>query len=265
MLTEKIDVKMFPFYIAEPPVTEEIETFFSQYASIPPSSLRNHLIQVRQDAWNKCNYPCLGRWSFLDFSIRSNPIFEEILDQCKNKGATLIDFGCCLGQNIRQLIHKGVPPKQLRGYDIDPSFIEQGYHLFADGETLRNKNVFHTGDIFDEQFLNIVEPADYVYVSSFIHLFDEKTQREVCRRLARLAKHAIAGREVGSTIAGEYPPLPELSGSKMMRHSPATFTEMWNEVSDGQCKVECANFQAYCEIPTFAQRLTFVIRKQSSN
>ncbi|CAF3854972.1 unnamed protein product, partial [Rotaria sp. Silwood1] len=192
-------------YIEEPPITNDIETFFTNYASIPASALREHLITIRERVWQKCNYPCLGQWRFLHFSIKQNPIYAEILEKCKNEGATVIDFGCCLGQDVRQLVYDGVPIDQVRGYDLDPFFIEQGYELFRDGKIMKEKKVFGSGDIFDNQFLESIEPADYLYVDLFIHLFDAETQRDVCRRLARLAKRAIAGRQSGAKVAGERP------------------------------------------------------------
>ena len=257
--------KMSSFYTDEPPINSIVEDFFAGYASIPASNLRQHLIDVRERAWRKRNYPCLGRWTFLDFSIHQSAIYQEILHQCKNEGATLIDFGCCLGQDIRQLVHDGVPLSQLRGYDLDPFFIEQGYELFCDGEALREKKVFSAGDIFDDQFLGSVEPADYVYVGSFIHLFDAQTQREVCQRLTRLAKRAIAGRQVGSSSPGERLQPSSLTSSKMMRHSPESFTHMWNEVTSGQWEVESATLQSVDRTPDLGQRLVFVVRKQDDH
>lgn len=262
MPTDDYSDKMASFYVDEPSINDTVETFFASYALIPASSLRKHLIDVRERAWQKRNYPCLGRWSFLDFSIHQSPIYQEILHECKNERATLIDFGCCLGQDVRQLVHDGVPLSQLRGYDLDPFFIEQGYELFRDGEAMRGKRIFSIGDIFDDQFLSGVEPADYVYVGSFIHLFNAQTQRDVCQRLTRIAKKAIAGRQVGSSSPGELSRPSEITGSKMMRHSPESFTKMWDEVTYGQWQVESATLESVQHALDFGQRLVFVVRKQ---
>ena len=261
MSTDESEEETRPPYIEEPSITADVEKFFANYSSIPSSALRDHLIKVRQRAWQNQNYPCLGRWSFLDFSIQQNPIYAEIFQQCKNEGATMIDFGCCLGQDIRQLVNDGVPLSQLRGYELNPFFIEQGYELFRDGETMRENKIFKTGDIFDDEFLNGVEPADYVYVGSFIHLFDAATQREVCHRLSRLAKRVIAGRQSGAPVAGEHSRRSGLPGSKMMMHSPESVAEMWREVTHGEWQVEIAALQSRMEMLDRA-RLVFVVRKQ---
>ncbi|CAF0901196.1 unnamed protein product [Adineta steineri] len=248
------------FYIDEPPINTDIETFFTKYASIPVSELREHLLTIRNRAWQNHNYPCLGRWGFLDFSIQQNPIYKEVVEKCKTEDATVIDFGCCLGQDVRQLIYDGVSPNQIRGYDLDPFFINQGYELFRDGELMKEKKIFSTGDIFDDQFLKTIEPADYVHVGSFIHLFDAETQKDVCKRLTHLSKHAIIGRQAGAVVAGEH---PRATGSgKMMRHSPESFTHMWDEVTNGKWYVESATLTTTTIGAIINGKLTFVVRKR---
>jgi hypothetical protein len=248
-------------YISEPPITSSVETFFANYASIPSSLLREHLITVRERAWNKFNYPCLGRWSFLDFSIQQSSIYEEIVNKCKTEGATVIDFGCCLGQDVRKLIYDGVSIDQIRGYELDPFFIEQGYELFQDGEIMKKKKIFNSNDIFDDQFLENVKPADYVYVGSFIHLFDAEKQKDVCRRLTHLSKNAITGRQVGSLVPEERSNRLESTERKMMWHSPESFSQMWNEVTNGKWKVESVTLNKINNGEQIRQLLYFVVRK----
>jgi len=248
-------------YVDEPPINPYVETFFSSYASISPTELRQHLIHVRENAWKNFDYHCLGRWTFLDFSIRQSPIYNEIVDKCKNDGATVIDFGCCLGQDIRQLAYDGVPLEQIRGYELDPFFIQQGYELFRDENPMKEKKVFHSADIFDDKLLETIEPADYVHVGSFIHLFDFETQKDVCRRLARLSKNAIIGRQSGSEVAEEHSRHRRSNeNSKRMRHSPESFRDMWNEVTNGQWQVEYANLKTIDDGDRVRVMLSFVVR-----
>lgn len=249
------------YYAEEPPISTEIQDFFSKYASIEPSSLHDHLVTIRARAWQKFNYPCLGRWRFLQFSIQHNPIYREILDECTNRQATIIDFGCCLGQDVRRLIYDGVPIDRIRGYELDPFFIEQGYELFRDGDSMRKNQIFTSADIFDDEMLKTIEPADYLHAASFIHLFDAETQREVCRRLSRLAKRAIIGRQVGSSVAEERDRGTQLKGGKMMWHSPESFTAMWNEVTHGEWQVEHVSLHAQEDSDENHQSLRFVVRK----
>ncbi len=62
----------------------------------------------------------------------------------------MIDFGCCLDQAVRQLVYDAVP-------------LDRGYKLFCDGELMREKKMFASCDIFDDQFLGTVESVDYLY------------------------------------------------------------------------------------------------------
>jgi hypothetical protein len=253
--------KVTSYYIDEPPINAEVETFFTNYASIPASALHDHLVTVRGRAWQRRNYPCLGRWSFLHFAIQRSPIYKEILEKCKHEKAKVIDFGCCLGQDVRQLVYDGVPLDQIRGYELDPFFIEQGYELFLDGETMRENKTFTSGDIFDDKFLDAVEPADYLYAGAFIHLFDAATQPDVCRRLTRLAKRAITGRQVGALVPAEHPGALSLN-SKMMWHSPESFARMWDEVTNGEWQVESATLDTHDGVKALGLLLTFVVRKR---
>ena len=253
----------YTFYIEEPPINSYVETFFAQYASISSSALREHLISIRERAWKKFNYPCLGRWAFLQFAIRQSPIYQEIVDQCRNEDATVIDFGCCLGQDVRQLIFDGVPLDRIRAYELDSFFIEQGYQLFGDRNRLEEKNTIRQGDIFDDQFLDEIHPCSYLYVGSFIHLFDSQTQKEVCRRLTRICQGAITGRQVGATIPVERARNIGTQEGKMMCHSPASFTQMWEEVTNGEWKVEYAQLNHLDNGERLRQMLFFVVRKQN--
>ncbi|CAF3929006.1 unnamed protein product [Rotaria sp. Silwood1] len=263
MSTSDSDETTISFYIDEPPINQDIETFFLNYASISPSALRDHLISVREAAWQRHHYPCLGRWGFLHFSIKQNPLYEEILEQCKNKGATIIDFGSCLGQDLRRLIYDGVPLDRIRGYELDPFFIEQGYELFRDGDLMKANKIFTVGDIFDDQFLKTIEPADYLYAGSFLHLFDAETQKDVCRRLSRLAKRAIAGRQVGAFIPIEQSTTSRILRGKMMRHSPESFAQMWNEATDGEWQVEYATLNNISSNKIGNPLLIFVVRRKT--
>ena len=202
---------------------------------------------------------------FFNFQFKKNPIYREILDECQNRQSTIIDFGCCLGQDVRRLIFDGVPIDRIRGYELDPFFIEQGFELFRDGESMRKNNVFTQADIFDDKIFERIEPADYLHAASFIHLFDAETQREICRRLSRLAKRAIIGRQVGSTVAEERDRSAQLKGGKMMWHSPESFTTMWNEVTHGEWQVEHVTLESHHDDRNDGNHrfLRFVVRKHS--
>ena len=137
--------------------------------------------------------------------------------------------------------------------------------MFRDGELMKEKKIFTSGDIFDNQFLDGIEPTDYVYASSLIHLFDAETQRDVCRRLSRIAKRAIAGRQVGALVAEERPGLERgLTDAKMMWHSPESFTRMWNDATNGEWQVESATFKMMDDMKLSHEGFVFVVRKRKT-
>jgi len=161
----------------------------------------------------------------------------------------VIDFGCFLDQAVRQLVNDAVP-------------LDRGYELFCDGELMREKKMFASGHIFDDQFLGTVESVDYLYADWFMHLFGAETQRDVCERLTRLAKRAITGRQVSPLVPEERSRLSGLPGNKMMRHSPESFTRMWDEVTDGEWQVEYATLETKDGIDASGHTITFVVRKK---
>lgn len=75
-------------------------------------------------------------------------------------------------------------------------------------------------------------------VASSIHLFDAQTQKEVCRRLARLVEHVIFGRQLGAVVPDEYGQAEIPGHTKAVRQSPGSFAQMWNEVTDGEWPVD---------------------------
>ncbi len=136
--------------------------------------------------------------------------------------------------------------------------------MFRDGELMKEKKIFASGDIFDNQFLDGIEPTDYVYASSLIHLFNAETQRDICRRLTRIAKRAIVGRQVGVLVTTEYPGLEGLTDAKMMLHSPESFAHMWNDVTNGKWQVESITLKMMDDMKLSYQGLTFVVRKRET-
>jgi SAM-dependent methyltransferase len=125
--------------------------------------------------------------------------------------STLLDLGCCLGQDLRRLVCDGVPAERLIGVDLRPDFIEQGYELFRDRETLSAK--FITADMLDDSpenlLRNLHNSVDIVHAASFLHLWDWDTQVKLCEGTVRLLRERpgsmVFGRQVGNVQAREHP------------------------------------------------------------
>lgn len=53
---------------------------------------------------------------------------------------TLLDRGCCFAQDVRKLVDDGARPQNLYACDLKGEFLDVGYDLFKDKETINNKD-----------------------------------------------------------------------------------------------------------------------------
>lgn len=145
---------------------------------------------------------------------------------------TYLDLGCAFAQDVRRLVADGVDSNRCYGADLRLDFIEIGYELFQDKQTLKSK--FIAGDIFDpDSSLKELEgKIDIIDASSFFHLFDLPDQKVVARAVIKLMKpkqdSLVVGRQVGNLEADEY---PKRNGKgTRFRHNIESWREMWAEV-----------------------------------
>src|SRR5438105_15830914 len=101
-------------------------------------------------------------FQFLDLSLVQMPIYPEILARVKD-GAKFLDLGCCLGQEIRQLVLDGAPSANTFGSDLYGRFFAVGYDLFADKDRLETK--FIAADVFDDAspLMDLQGQLDIIY------------------------------------------------------------------------------------------------------
>ena len=149
--------------------------------------------------------------------------------------ATLLDLGCCFAQDIRKLVSDGAAAENLHACDLEYGFIDLGYELFADRDTL--KSHFFAADIFGEsgKLSEIKEMFDFIHVGSFLHLFSQDDQIRACKRIIKLMKpregSTLFGRQLGNLKATEAPTLFG-SGGTLYLHEPHSFEHMWQVVGD---------------------------------
>jgi len=146
----------------------------------------------------------------------------------------LLDVGCCFGQILRQLVFDGVPSKNLAGTDLRPEFVELGYELFRDKDTLEAQ--FVTGDALDvnNKSLDVLDGRfDIIHSASFFHLFGWDDQIKAGERIVRFfkpeAKALILGRQVGSREPVSLD-VYRASGEKRYHHDVQTLQALWNEI-----------------------------------
>lgn len=145
---------------------------------------------------------------------------------------TFLDLGTCFGQDIRRLVYDGVPSEKTYGSDLKLDFMQLGYEMFLDKETL--KTTFVAGDVFDDEsaLSKLHGQIDILQASAFFHLFDREKQKKVGHRVVKLLKpkegSLLVGRQVGSVKPGEY---SHRTNSEMMfRHDPSSWKQMWDEI-----------------------------------
>ncbi|POS76523.1 methyltransferase [Diaporthe helianthi] len=123
-------------------VPDAFRDLLVNYSGIPAADVDEHVIQIRNKAWEVHHYPCLGQFRFLELNLSSRPrgdLYERLLSTLKGSSASslssspaFLDVGACLGQDVRKLIHDGAPPGSVAGAELSPTFIRLGYELFRD-------------------------------------------------------------------------------------------------------------------------------------
>jgi SAM-dependent methyltransferase len=149
-------------------------------------------------------------------------------------GASLLDLGCCFGQELRKLVFDGAPASRLYGADLRPEYIELGYELFRDRETLTAK--FFTADILaeDDTVLSEIKgKTDIVYVGSFLHLFDYDGQVRAAKAIVSLLRPGPGVIVLGGQVGSIKPRVVEVSARtspKPYLHNVETFEKLWEQV-----------------------------------
>ena len=164
------------------------------------------------------------------------PSYDEILTSLSRNEdpKTLLDVGCCFGQDLRKLVVDGAPGSQLVGIELRAEFIDLGYDLFIDRDTYQGR--FVAGDIFEDTpgsaMKSLNGTIDIVHIALFLHLFGWEGQLKAAVRLMGFLKDkpgtTILGRQTGSSKPGEYP-LPAGTAGVTYSHDQETFQKLWTE------------------------------------
>ncbi|KAG9194184.1 hypothetical protein G6011_04219 [Alternaria panax] len=204
------------------PATRDL---FEKYSKIPPADIVTHI--------KRFPYPCLGNWGFLNFSIGKNPAYQEVLRRIKN-GEQFLDLGCCMGQDIRKLVHDGAPSENTYASDLKNDFWGFGYDMFLDKSTLQTQ--FMQADIFDpdSELKHVDGKMDMINAASFFHLFDWNEQVKAAKRVVQLSRPVsgslIVGRQGGKPEAGSFAHV--MKEMTAFWHNPESWAKMWKQVGE---------------------------------
>ncbi|KAG5950027.1 hypothetical protein E4U53_005542 [Claviceps sorghi] len=214
-----------------------IRAFLQEYSKIPADDIDHHILRAREDAWNSSRYPFIGRWRFLRLAERNDPYYQQVLFRLKLNGSTdaFLDLGCCVGQVLRQLRHDGVQGSQLFGIDVQARFLDIGYDLFRDRDSIGA--TFVVGNMLDPEDTRLdvlLGKVTIIYASCFFHLFNWTQQLCLGQRLVGFLKEGtknalIYGRHIGTTKSRE----PALgNASPPYLHDKNSFQRLWREIGD---------------------------------
>lgn len=171
--------------------------------------------------------------------MTSLPCYSLIIDRIK-QGASILDVGCCFGQDLRFLAADGAPTGEMYATDIVPDFWHLGYDLFRDKARFNAR--FIAADILaaHSSLLQELEGrVDISLVNQVFHLFSREKQVTMAKNLVRMstAPGWIVGWHVGSQEGRALPVSTQTGGSDgsagsetKLFHNDRTWRELWQEI-----------------------------------
>lgn len=147
----------------------------------------------------------------------------------------LLDLGCGFGQELRTLVAAGVPTTNLYGLDVSSGFIELGFELFRDKATMQPR--FIITDLLASPAipLQLGSKIDFIFATSFFHLFGWEDQVTVSKRAVAMLKpkagSMIFGHQLGQVEAKEVV-VPDVPSGKIYFHDPDSFKKMWRIIGE---------------------------------
>ncbi|KAF2275794.1 uncharacterized protein EI97DRAFT_458808 [Westerdykella ornata] len=250
--------------------TPAARKLLEQYSNIPADKVEDHVVNIRNEAWDIFPYPCIGQFRFLDLTLREFDIYPDVLKRLHD-GQRLLDMGCCFGQEIRQLVQDGAPAENIYGCDLREEYIALGYKLFRDKDKLKAN--FITANIFDvtSPLTELSGRFDMIFAGSFFHLWGYEQQVKVSKLVAALLRpqkgSIILGRQVGSYSAVEPGHVTNADG-KMFQHSVESLKKMWKDIGDDlgisfTVDAKLAESEGLLKfLPSNARRIWFTIRRE---
>ncbi|KAK5659581.1 hypothetical protein OQA88_783 [Cercophora sp. LCS_1] len=203
-----------------------------KYAGYSADEIEDAVLSLRDRAWETFPFPRIGAFDFLDLALSNRTrVYHKLLTRLQ-AGDTFLDVGRCLGHDIRKLVFDGAPAENMFGADLLQGYVDLGYNLFRDRDTLKTKFVQANvlDDITTGAWPELVGKFDTVSFSLVLHCFPWERQVAMLERGVAVLKEGKLGTTTTGTACGvEEAPVEDWNG-KVPVHNPEPFRKLMAEV-----------------------------------
>ncbi|KAF2193338.1 hypothetical protein K469DRAFT_744980 [Zopfia rhizophila CBS 207.26] len=218
--------------------------FFVDATGSNGKELTTLLHSIRDRAWALDAYPCFGRWLFLLPGISGLSWYDDVVLKRAREGATVLDLGCGLGQEIRRVaVTESVKSTQLYVLDVSQEIWALGLELFGDASSppakfiqadARTDRYAESLRANSEQLFQLSGKVDVVLMGLFLDLFHFPGQVEVGKTVAMLSKvgtHAV-GYSRGTTTGNAVEEEVKDAGTRSMVHDDKSLKTLWFDIGE---------------------------------
>lgn len=172
--------------------------------------------------------------------IPKSPAYRLIIQRLQD-GASFLDIGCFLGQDLRRLVADGAPSKHLYAVDVVNHW-DLGYEMFRDRDRF-SAHFLEADILFPNTALRaLMGKVDVISITHVLHQWDWEDQIKCLVQLVGLSSGPgamVVGFQVGS-VGVRLREASDLAKSDAYWHSPGSFREMWERVGrETGTKWEC--------------------------
>ncbi|KAF7192322.1 Methyltransferase adrK [Pseudocercospora fuligena] len=106
------------------------------YSRIASSDVVAHIEHAQQRAWDLAPFASVGAMTWLNSYLRLHISYDTVLDRVK-AGASILDCGCMIAPDLRELAYAGTPSDKMYGFDIQSEFFDIGYDFYKDRNSFK--------------------------------------------------------------------------------------------------------------------------------
>ncbi|KAI0140452.1 hypothetical protein GGR57DRAFT_488094 [Xylariaceae sp. FL1272] len=229
-------------------IPEAMAELLATYSGIAKEDQLSHVVTLRNNAYSRFPFPCLGTFRFLELDLATRhkaykdhvvaPLCREVAPG--EPEPLFLDVGTCLGQDVRKLIADGVPQHRLWGSDIDPGFIDVGFKFFKDEDKFPRDHFLTPGDLLrtdddasQDPLALLDDKVTILGITAVFHLFDIDDQKRIAQRILKLLRKdtgapvLVLGAHVGSAAPMR---MQRRIGKFRYQHNHASWNQLWQDV-----------------------------------